>query len=75
MGRKTKCPKCMQCNNLTTGKRFVKKRGYLIIGLVGLLPYIMASIHKVFAQLGPDYDPIFYDVVLYGFSFTFFCIL
>lgn len=31
--------KCRQCNKLTKGKRQVKKIGFLILSLIGILPY------------------------------------
>ena len=54
---------CGNCSHLTRGKRFVNKTA---IGLAAFFTFGLAIIYGMLFQIiGPNYDPLFYEFLLY----------
>ncbi len=45
-----------------------------MIAIIGLVASVSASLTKMAGQIGPTYDPLFYDVMVYIFGVMLFAI-
>jgi len=43
-------------------------------GIEGLVTMIGNSVHSLIGQIGPSYDPLFYDVMVYIFGTMMFAV-
>ncbi|MFQ5941210.1 MAG: hypothetical protein ACE5KA_05885 [Nitrososphaerales archaeon] len=45
-----------------------------MIAIIGLVTMVSASLSKMAGQIGPVYDPLFYDVMVYIFGVMVFAV-
>ena len=45
-----------------------------MIGIIGLVSWISSSLTDMAGQIGPTYDPLFYDVMVYIFGTMVFAV-